>query len=474
MNVDLINANSTIIPLADQSVHMVATSPPYWGLRSYQTGDLKSYELGSEPLHDCYAWTRGDPPCGACYVCNMRAVAAELWRVLRDDGIFWLNLGDSYQSSNSAQVPQTKDVVLKNSKRASGVDTRPPKVDNLKQKDLVGIPWRVALALQADGWWLRSGMPWIKRNSMPESASDRPNTAVEYVYLFTKSERYFFDMDAVRVALSSETIPRVLRGVGSNHKNATGAPGQTPHTIGKARKYSEGYENINPAGRNFRNSDPFFASLQYILDRGQTMLCDTDPLALVVNTSGWSGAHFATWPPALVEPMIKAGTSEYGVCAECKAPWERVVERNFSGEYNHEEALRQRKRTEGAITGGVNFVTLGRTESISKTTIDWRPTCECRGIYRHVDSGTGDHLGDQEYIPDPIPATILDPFAGSGTTGVVARQLGRHFVGLDLSYQYLHDQARARLELDKLDAWQNGKNGNGGAALEELPLFKNL
>jgi DNA modification methylase len=93
------NANAALLPLADKSVHMIATSPPYWGLRSYDTGANKAAELGAEPLHDCLAWARGDDPCGACYVCNLRTWAAEMWRVLRDDGCMFLNLGDSYASS---------------------------------------------------------------------------------------------------------------------------------------------------------------------------------------------------------------------------------------------------------------------------------------------------------------------------------------------------------------------------------------
>lgn len=129
----LINANAVRIPLRDESVHMIACSSPYWGLRDYGADG----QLGQEPLHDCEAWARGERPCGKCFVCNLRIVAAEAWRVLRDDGTFWLNLGDSFVSKPQAD-------------------------GTLKEKDLSLIPPRVALALQADGWYVRSDVIWSK------------------------------------------------------------------------------------------------------------------------------------------------------------------------------------------------------------------------------------------------------------------------------------------------------------------------
>ncbi len=140
------NANAALLPLADKSVHMIATSPPYWGLRSYDTGPNKAAELGAEPLHDCLAWARGEEPCGGCYVCNMRTWAREMWRVLRDDGVMFLNLGDSYASGGGVD-PKRKT----SSGKAMPPQGRGTVAPGLKPKDMAGIPWRTALALQADG-----------------------------------------------------------------------------------------------------------------------------------------------------------------------------------------------------------------------------------------------------------------------------------------------------------------------------------
>jgi len=144
----IVNADSIRIPLEDRSVHCVVTSPPYWGLRSYLDADdpLKALELGAEPIHDCLGWARGDN-CGECYVCKMRVVFSEIWRVLRDDGTAWLNLGDSYASTSKGSFYDAQFAL-----QDSGI----------KPKDLTGIPWRVALALQADGWYLRSDIIWAK------------------------------------------------------------------------------------------------------------------------------------------------------------------------------------------------------------------------------------------------------------------------------------------------------------------------
>jgi len=239
----------------------------------------------------------------------MVAVFREVWRVLRDDGTCWVNLGDSYAGSGKGQNGDGSSSDRRGSKQGTNEGTLsgglPTGNASLKPKDLMGMPWRVALALQADGWWLRSEITWCKKAPMPESVRDRPVTATEKLFLFTKRPRYYFDMDAVRVT-----------------------NGDSNHNIWN-------YWVLGPAN--------------------------------------YPGAHFATFPPALVEPCIKAGCPKGG--------------------------------------------------------------------------------------------TVFDPFGGSGTTALVARQLGRDAVMLDLSPEYL-ELARQRLALDKVDAWQNGSGIDGGAAVD--------
>lgn len=164
-----------------ESVQCVVTSPPYWGLRDY--GHEKQIGLEESPQ---------------AYVETMRKVFAEIWRVLKEDGTVWLNLGDSY--AGSGKGPQgnglkesywTQPDTQKNiNKHYIG--------DGLKPKDLIGIPWRVALALQADGWYLRSEVTWCKKSCMPESVTDRPTSATEKIFLLTKAERYYYDAEAVK------------------------------------------------------------------------------------------------------------------------------------------------------------------------------------------------------------------------------------------------------------------------------------
>jgi len=237
--------------LPSNSIQCAVTSPPYWGLRDY----LIAEQIGLEPTLPQFLQ-------------RLRAIFEEVRRVLRDDGILWLNIGDGYTSGNRGwRAPDKKNP-------ARAMAGRPDTPEGLKPKDLQGIPWRLAFALQDDGWYLRADIVWNKPNAMPESVKDRPTRAHEYLFMFTKDERYYYDRCAIQ----------------------------------------------EPNGRNCRS-------------------------VWNINTQAYSGAHFATFPPKLVEPCIKASTKP------------------------------------------------------------------------------GDF--------------VLDPFFGSGTVGVVARDLGRRYVGIELNPDYV-------------------------------------
>ena len=217
------------------SVQCVVTSPPYWGLRSYLgDGDpLKGSEIGSEPTPEEY-------------VNSMVDVFREVKRVLRDDGVLWLNLGDSYAvyHGNSrvpdADAPSNKPGYTEN-QRSSTVG-----IGGLKAKDLVGIPWRVALALQADGWYLRSDVIWAKGSCMPESVTDRPTRSHEYVFLLTKNARYFYDADAVKEPLKDDTLKDLERHGGERGKRERNVGGRNDgYTVARGTVG-------NAAGRNRR------------------------------------------------------------------------------------------------------------------------------------------------------------------------------------------------------------------------------
>ena len=288
----------------DRSVQTCVTSPPYWGLRDY---GIKG-QIGLEETPDGY-------------VERLVAVFREVKRVLRDDGTLWLNLGDSY--TGSAISGGANQNAGGPAVRVTGV---PANVGiGLKPKDLVGIPWRVAFALQADGWYLRSDIIWAKPNPMPESVTDRPTKAHEYVFLLSKSARYFYDVDAIAERASfpegngnSAEDKYVSKGLSGDRRFSTKA----------------GLHLLGP--RETRNARSVWT----------------------ISTKPYPDAHFATFPPELPERCIKAGSRE----------------------------------------------------------------------------------GD----------TVLDPFIGSGTTALVARQLGRNAVGIDLSAEYLTLAAKRLQQLSLL------------------------
>jgi DNA modification methylase len=282
--------------LPDASVHCCVTSPPYWGLRDYG--------------HDGQIGLEATPE---AYVARMVEVFREVRRVLRDDGTLWLNLGDTY-----ANTPVGKfngggftDVSAKTGGRdLSGVATSGGvnkwKASGLKQKDLVGIPWRVAFALQADGWWLRQDIIWHKPNPMPESVRDRCTKAHEYVFLLTKSERYYYDAEAVSEAVAVSTTARLSQPSLPLQAGSDRVPGKTNGPM----------KAVGPrfGGNKFGDSDdPKHATksgnVYQIPDANGRR---NRRSVWTITTKPYSGAHFAVMPADLVEPCIKAGCPEGG------------------------------------------------------------------------------------------------------------------------------------------------------------------
>ena len=450
--------------MPDNSVHCVVTSPPYWGLRDYGTakwegGDEKcDHKPDKEWLSRNFTssssigkaiegndaqfkaatarWYKSDgscPKCGAIridhqigleqtpdeYVANMTEVFREVRRILREDGNLWLNLGDSYNGSGGAGGDYNKGGLKDGQPRYPGRN-----VGILKPKDLCGIPWRVAFALQADGWWLRSAIPWIKNSAMPESCTDRPSSAVEYFFLLTKSKKYFYDVDAVRIAPSNSTIER-WKGDLRPHNPA--------HGDGTTTTNREQFLGINSSGRNRRNSDWFMDSLRsfwfmdslrnFLNGENGTLIHDENdvPIAVFCNPKPFKGAHFASFSPDLILPMILAGTSAKGCCPGCGAPWERAAERtNISSyEYHKEKGLSNYSKAYGDDGGnqGLNYGGGHKNNIKECKTLGWQPTCTCP-----------EH--------DPQPCIVFDPFLGSGTTAAVARMNGRIGLGMDLNPAY--------------------------------------
>lgn len=289
--------------IPDESIQCCVTSPPYWGLRDYGVEG----QIGQEKTPEEY-------------VAKMVKVFGEVRRTLKEDGVMWLNIGDSYAGSGGAgnQFGQLERGLEKYKQGG-----RPTEI-GLKPKDLVGIPWRVAFALQADGWWLRQDIIWSKGNPMPESVGDRCTRSHEYIFMLTKSARYYYDAEAIKESAVSTDTKKWTDGGRDRQR------GHSRRHAGFNGRYAENIEkNGVPATRNRRSVWP-------------------------INARPFTGAHFATFPPEIPELCIKAGSR-----------------------------------------------------------------------------------------PDD---TILDPFAGSGTTLEVAKRLGRNYIGIELNPKYIKELIDPRLE----------------------------
>jgi DNA modification methylase len=332
----------------------------------------------------CGAWrgSLGLEPTYQLYVDHLVEVLREVRRVLRPDGTLWLNLGDCYATGGGKA---NKAGGGRQGERWPGVATQPNRMPQpgLKPKDLVGIPWRVAFALQDDGWWLRRDNVWHKPNPMPESTTDRCTSSHEYLFHLTKAARYFYDAEAVKEDAVSDHPA-------GNKNGFVGRQGGAAFHV-KSGGIGNPVAWSDVGGKRNKRS------------------------VWTIATSPFPEAHFATFPPALVEPCILAGTSAKGVCPKCGAPWVRVVEKQFRGSYSDHSA----DLTAGMSQPSPNNLRGNKFYEgyVPPKTIGWRPSCSCNA-------------------GDPIPATVLDPFLGAGTTALVADRLGRDCIGIELSPAY--------------------------------------
>jgi len=436
------NARAVLADLPAESVHCVVTSPPYWGLRDYGVPG----QLGLEPTPEEY-------------VAALVDVFREVRRVLRDDGTVWLNMGDSYTSGGrKTRDPGQSKIHPALENWTAGRADNPA---GLKDKDLVGIPWRVAFALQADGWWLRKRIVWCKPNPMPESVTDRPTSATEDLFLLSKSARYFYDADAVRER--AESGPSDLRKMAEGRERIGGLVKEQTDPLLRAsaltnigRKRSVGGRPLGPKGE--ATPDGMLRSAGARMGRGAGWRDDPETAVAgrnlrdwwVIATEPYPGAHFATFPRKLVEPCVKAGTSERGVCPECGAPWARVVERtpnpskgtNTGIDMSGGAAKTSNPQTSnGMHRNGTNVA------APAPTTTGWRPTCAHYTPDGEADFPVEWQAKTRTWRTEKRPtfsgayatvlAVVLDPFAGTGTVGLVAQYLGRRAMLIDLSADYL-------------------------------------
>ena len=531
-------------------VHCCVTSPPYWGQRLYDWGGDGSCDK-KEIAHD---W-QIDEPIQICRNCGLKAptlglektpeehieklVAGfrEVRRVLRDDAVLFFNYGDKYNSPGT-KCSRHWDGRNKNIYNQDNLSIQ-KNLTNLAEGNLIGLAWRLALALQGDGWYLRSDIIWCKAwsfhdcgnetktfvdtgifgqeivesiegqnysgSTMPESVNGwrwercrikvkgsrvyregqkdkgyadgncndrqaewrdcpgcakcdphgglvlrrgswRPTRAHEYLFQLAKSPNYFCDMEAVREAVAENT-----------HDRGTKLTPPKEGIVGHKEFCHYCPEKNNPSGRNLRD-----------------VWC--------IGTQAYPDAHYATFPEKLVEPCIKAGTSERGCCPKCGAPWARIVDRpesiqrndTYQGKHENVDKNYSHKRLQMFTKAGREAGLPHDNPTLASTTLGWLPTCDCEqetvnkqmgGLTKFLE---GEASGDAEKklavvremarIQEefaPVPCIVLDPFMGSGTVAAVAAKLGRNYIGIDINEQYIQEQANKRI----------------AAAVPTVPLF---
>lgn len=407
MNLDTItraDALTFLKGLPDDLVNCIITSPPYYGLRDYEADG----QLGLEADLDSF-------------IAGMVTLFEEARRVLRPDGTLWLNMGDSY--AGSGKGPEGNIGAGKTHRNlADQSGGRVPA--GLKPKDLMGVPWRLALALQSAGWWLRSDIVWSKPNPMPGSYTDRPTSAHEYVFLMTKRGQYWYDNDAIREAhqrpeLQGKAFASGKVGTPAG-MHAWSADKREYHPLGRNRLdvweipvQGSTWKYCAACGRYYDG-----ALRQSI--RKQTVKIGGDwtevEICLCGEYTAWID-HFATFPDALVDPCIQAGCPPR-VCDMCGAPWTRVMEKEYLSDRDYTSS------EEGRYTRGRGRNVTRMGDGVVGRTVGFEPSCDCGGPTR--------------------AGIVLDPFMGSGTVALRARALGRHFLGCDISPAYV-DVAQKRL-----------------------------
>jgi DNA modification methylase len=529
------DCRTVMAAMEPESVQCVVTSPPYFGLRDYGIepsvwgGDAHEHEWGESIVANAagyevgekarwnhrqngrgevqdrilekdavdVGWTRKDVKqgqfcsCGAwlgvlgleptveLHVAHMVEVFRGVRRVLRKDGTVWLNIGDSYAAS-PGQRKSTDAAGPKQLTKRGSTEMGSHSEPGLKPKDRMMVPARVALALQADGWWLRDEIVWSKPNPMPSSVTDRTTPAHEMVYLLTRSARYFYDAEAIREPGTTERPELLTFG---DERPDVGYPGPTPNR--RRYKMPDGWDTgegghgtVHRNGREkgapplkqaqiAANSNPATErTMGGFNDRWDASEADAPLLTRnkrsvwTIPTAPYPEAHFATFPPKLVEPCILAGTSARGACPECGAPWERESARdgtgpefaplaNMGGRYQAWLDTHPKEIAEsGALPDG---------PGTHRKTTGWHPTCKHRPPHRlgcHASGlpldgpqdypvcgcGQDADVGDQSVTmrtPDPVPCVVLDPFGGSGTVGMVAQMHSRRACLIDLNPDYL-------------------------------------
>ena len=406
--------------LPDNSVHCCVTSPPYWGLRDYGVDGA----IGLEPTLDEF-------------ILNLVAAFREVHRVLHPSGVLWVNMGNSYASSpaNSSKPFRASiarmDGIIDPSRTIRNRDGCPTP-DGFKPKNLIPQAWLLGLALQQDGWWLRSEIIWHKLNPMPGSQKDRPTTSHETILMLTKSAQYSFFMDQIRMNGSINRSPRTVWTFATEpmgwqmcktcktvyapdeYRRLSQGIQKRPLYDDEGHKYVGGWANKSSRAEGVTENVG-----NYRDDRKVCRTCKT--------TDQWL-SHFAAFPQELVKRCILASTSNRGICSACGAQWIPLVDKIFHPQ--EDVSLYRGKRSAAGLDSSSGFANTSRGSNAIKI-IDYTPSCQCNVSI--------------------CPPLVLDPFGGVMTTGLVAKKLGREYVCIELNPDYcVLGEIRLRRETQQL------------------------
>lgn len=438
------NALATPWPLADNSVDVIVTSPPYWGLRDYKHED----QIGMEETPEEF-------------IEKLVRVFREAWRVLKPQGTLWVNIADTYWGGKGQSGGTWDDSGYNKGRRGTQKgETRPQdrRHATIKPKDLVGIPWMLAFALRADGWYLRQDNIWNKPNPMPESVTDRCTKAHEYVFMLTKNRYYYFDQQAILQPIqlsSSQRLAQDLEGqVGSDRVpgKTNGAMKATRRSGNLQRKSAEdrgvpedgkgnqqshvpwegdtankksvwtvtttGFDGefCTACHRYYVGKDKRLIRTEWIEREGKK---EKQATCLCGRHDAWV-AHFATFPERLIKDCILASTSQHGNCKRCGEPYERVLQEDDPVGHDGQSNTKYDEKSTAGRLAKLRQAARDRGEEYSsrKKTKGWKKTCNCESSDREK----------------PI---VLDPFMGAGTTAITALAHGRDFIGLELNPHYV-------------------------------------
>lgn len=430
------NCLNVLKGFSEKIFNTCVTSPPYWGLRDYgieneiwddpgncdhyfnikispsrkrnkhnvknpnsfqyKSATIKSAAFDSKETRicsKCNAWkgSFGLEPTPELYIQHLVQIFREVKRTLRDDGTLWLNLGDTYWGGKGKVRPQDN------------------KHEIIKPKDLVGIPWMAAFALRADGWYLRQDIIWNKPNPMPESVTDRCTKSHEYIFLLTKSSKYFYDADSIK----TETIGKSAIKTPDGWDTGKRSHGSF-HKKGR-EKGIKGYKHRGKGDKKLTGNSGNYDKNGNLIGDGMA----NKRSVWTVTTKGYKEAHFATFPPELIIDCIKAGCPEE-ICEKCGQPKEKKLKKELvpTKKASKRCIIDKRDHIADPNSQGNNRQKDGHIPGlVNKTTIIGYNTCSCGSKF--------------------VPGIVLDPFHGSGTTGIVSRKLNRNYIAIELNGEYI-------------------------------------